>query len=87
MQFDFEVVVDFGGGERVLKSGLTFANPLIIPKEPRIREGVRGIPLILGGKSKWETTRLLADPMVTGFRDGSSREHARMFDSTRCRVK
>ena len=32
MQFELEVVVDIGRGGRVLKSGLTFGNPLIISK-------------------------------------------------------
>ena len=30
MQFELKVVVNIGDGVRVLKSGLTFANPLIV---------------------------------------------------------
>ena len=33
MEFEFEFVVYFGRGGRVLKSGLIFANPLIIDKD------------------------------------------------------
>jgi hypothetical protein len=46
--------------------GIYGVNSAIIPKEPRIREGVCGTPLIVGGKNKREMTRVVGDGMVTG---------------------
>jgi hypothetical protein len=39
----------------------------VISKEPRIREGVCGSPLILAGKNQREMQSFLADGMVAGF--------------------
>ena len=47
--------------------GIYGVNSAIIPKEPRIREGVCGTPLIVAGKKKREMARVLGDGMVPGF--------------------
>ena len=50
-----------------VEQGIYGVNSAIIPTDPRIREGVCGTPLIVGGKSKREMTRVLGDGMVAGF--------------------
>ena len=47
--------------------GIYGVKSAVIPREPAIREGVCGTPLILGGKNRREMATRLGDGMVAGF--------------------
>ena len=47
--------------------GIYGVNALDIPKDPQIRDGVSGTPLIAGAKNLREMPRVLGEGMVVGF--------------------
>jgi len=47
--------------------GIYGVNALDIPKDPQIRDGVSGTPLIAGAKNLREMTRVIGEGMVAGF--------------------
>ena len=50
-----------------IMQGIYGVKSAVIPREPAIREGVCGTPLILGGKNRREMATRLGDSMVVGF--------------------
>jgi len=50
-----------------IAEGIYGINSAIIPREPQIRDGVCGTPLVVAGRNKREMARVLTDGMVAGF--------------------
>jgi hypothetical protein len=47
--------------------GIYGGNSAVIPKEPQIREGVCGTPLMVAGRNRREMAQVLKDGIVAGF--------------------